>query len=320
MAHATTGSRVALAAVVRAQCTAVLSAWPRAFRGDADAIHRVRTSSRRLRETLPVVIAVTSDGGAARIRRDARRLTRALGVVRELDVAMEVLAGGVDGRAWTGPDAARVRRALAAERARELRAMRARLRTLDRGGWRARCEGLVAALADSPTLRTPESVLAGRLRRRAARVRTAVATAGTLYAPEALHRVRIAAKKLRYSLELARDLAGAPAGEMIASLTAVQDRLGRFHDLNVLEQRVRAMAWPEGRRGSTNGRTALAAALEGECRAQHAAFLARRAELMSVARQAGHPLAASLAVPRRPIRMKLPSRSGRAPKPAVRLA
>jgi CHAD domain-containing protein len=311
---------VALSAVVRAQCAAVLAAWPRAARGDADAIHRVRTGSRRLRETLPVVMAAAPHGGGARIRRDARRLRRALGVVRELDVAIDMLVDGAGGRAWTGPDAARVRSELTAARARAARTMQVRLHALDRNDWRARSDALVAALAVGPAVRAPEAVLARRLRHRAAGVRRAVAAAGTLYAPEALHHVRIATKKLRYSLELARDVAGAPVRAMIASLTDVQGRLGRIHDLHVLEQLVRAMAWPEERRRAAGGRTAVADALDGEIRGEHAAFLARRADLLAVARQAGPVLAARLAVPRRAIRMGLSGRPARAAKSAGRLA
>jgi CHAD domain-containing protein len=320
MAHATTGFRVALAAVIRAQCAAVSAAWPRAVRGDADAIHRVRTASRRLRETLPVVAAAVPDSDADRVRRDARRLTRALGVVRELDVALEVLGDGAGGRTWTGPDAVRVRRVLTTARAREGRAMRAKLRVLNRNDWRTRTEALIASLADATTARVPETVLAQRLRRRAAGLRRTVAAAGTLYAPEALHRVRIAAKKLRYSLELTRDIAGAPVAALIVSLVDVQSRLGRIHDLHVLDQRVRSMPWPERRREALQSRAAIEAALESECREQHAAFLARRADVLAVARHAGSALAASLTVPRRrPIRMKLTSRPARAAKSAVGL-
>jgi len=317
MAHATTGVRVALAAILRAQTAAVAAAWPRAARGDAGAIHRVRTASRRLRETLPLVSAVVPRGGAERARRETRRLTRALGVVRELDVALEVLAEGIGGRSWTGPDAARVRRALLAERARARRVLRTRLRALDRDEWVARLDDVVARIDAADLTESPEAVLARRVRRRAAVLRDVVRTAGTLYAPEALHHVRIAAKKLRYSLELARDVTGAPVGSLLASLVAVQDRLGRFHDLHVLFDRVRSMDWPGGSRRGGNSRAALEAVLDRECREQHAAYLAGRDRLMAAAQAAATALSAPVRDRRPPMRMRLMAHPDRALKPAA---
>ena len=48
------------------------------------------------------------------------------------------------------------------------------------------------------------SALQARLARRAGRVLVAIEAAGAVYAPEPLHGVRIAVKKLRYAAELAR--------------------------------------------------------------------------------------------------------------------
>ena len=126
--------------------------------------------------------------------------------------------------------------------------------SLDIDARRTRCDAVLNGIAGAPPGRTWEAALAKRLRRRALRVMTSMAAAGTLYSPEALHEVRIAAKKLRYAFELARDLSNAYVNPLIASLKEVQDRLGRIHDLHVLDQYVRAMKWPSGRctRGSSS--------------------------------------------------------------------
>ena len=61
-------------------------AWPGVIVGEAQAVHRARVATRRLREALPVL-----DGdhrGIRRLRKDLRALTRALGPVRELDVTL----------------------------------------------------------------------------------------------------------------------------------------------------------------------------------------------------------------------------------------
>ena len=85
-----------------AQPAEIAAAWPGAARGETRAIHRARTASRRLRELLPIVDAAAPDAGARRLRREARRLTRALGPVRELDVAIDVLADEVSGQPEMG--------------------------------------------------------------------------------------------------------------------------------------------------------------------------------------------------------------------------
>src|SRR5205085_6878634 len=60
--------------------------------------------------------------------------------------------------------------------------------------------------------RAPLWAVEARVARRAASLRAAIAAAGAVYAPEQLHIVRIALKKLRYSVELAAEARQKPAG------------------------------------------------------------------------------------------------------------
>ena len=67
---------------------------PAALGGDVEALHRSRVASRRLREILPVLGLERDAGRQAPVRklqRRLRRLTSALGGVRELDVALGIL-------------------------------------------------------------------------------------------------------------------------------------------------------------------------------------------------------------------------------------
>jgi len=297
--------------VLRARTAEIAGAWPRAARGEPRAIHRARTASRRLRELLPIVESAVPGVGARRLRREARRLTRALGPVRELDVAIDVLTNELAEHGASGPAIAVISRELERQRAEAREVLRARLDELDIDMWSARCDGVLDAVTRASSSDREGAALAKRLRRRALRVTTSIAAAGTLYSPEALHCVRIAAKKLRYALELARDLEGVPVDSFIASVKAVQDRLGRIHDLHVLDQYVRGMKWPPGRRATTQGPATLLASIERECREQHAAYLARRDELNAVARRAANAMSASLVGRRSPVRMKLSNRSAR---------
>ncbi len=72
--------------------------------------------------------------------------------------------------------------------------------------------------------------------------------AGHMYSPEQLHQVRIAAKKLRYAMELAFDAGVKSAAAPVRTVKRAQDTLGRLHDLQVLQAHVAAVqAEPSGR-------------------------------------------------------------------------
>ena len=125
--------------------------------------------------------------------------------------------------------------------------------------------------------------LATRLRRRARRLGSAVEEAGRIYAPEGLHQVRIAAKKLRYGLELAVDARLAPARPLLAVLKRTQDTLGRVHDLQIIQQHVAAVQTRPPRGGaSSGGHDVIARVLEKECRHLHAQYTSTVPALLEV--------------------------------------
>jgi CHAD domain-containing protein len=123
-----------------------------------------------------------------------------------------------------------------------------------------------------------------RVARRGRGVRQALERAGALYVPERLHRVRIAVKQLRYALEVAGHARRSRATARVTQLRAIQDLLGRAHDLHVLGERVRHVQVRVIRTSRTIaselGR--LAAALDEACRTEHAAFMSRRAGLVTL--------------------------------------
>jgi CHAD domain-containing protein len=98
--------------------------------------------------------------------------------------------------------------------------------------------------------------------------------------------VRIAIKKLRYTLELdaaARDGRPRNAGAL-RTLRTMQDLLGRMHDLEVLIARTRNIQSSPG--ASTLKMSAdldrLVRSLETECRQLHGHYMATRAKLIAV--------------------------------------
>ncbi|MCC7009155.1 MAG: CHAD domain-containing protein [Acidobacteria bacterium] len=233
-------------------------------------VHRMRVASRRLREVL-AVLAAGDVSGAKRLRRRIRRLTRALGDVRELDVMLEELAAAQERHRWADRDVMRWRRALEAKRA----SARERLaRVLARADAEACAEACRRLAAESRRRRGPawSAVLARRTSKRAAAVASAVIACGADYDPVRLHRLRIAVKKLRYSLELepaAPDLIG-----LRETLRETQQQLGRWHDRHVLAAALSTRAGRRPSRPSRRHRAMSAETIEEECRTLHAELLA----------------------------------------------
>ena len=125
---------------------------------------------------------------------------------------------------------------------------------------------------------------------RAAALASRLRELSTLYVPDRLHAVRLAAKKLRYTLELERTVRRSAATADLRTLEAIQERLGELHDLQVLLDRLR-----EVKRHAGLSRTVIAELpcmrmdIERECRSQHAQVVSRIPVWLRLAeRRAGH--------------------------------
>src|SRR5689334_125105 len=79
-------------ALLRQRLVSLLTAMPAAQEGDETSVHQARVASRRLREALPVLGARAHGDALDRAEKRVKRITRALGPVRELDVTLLLLA------------------------------------------------------------------------------------------------------------------------------------------------------------------------------------------------------------------------------------
>ena len=132
-------------------------------------------------------------------------------------------------------------------------------------------------------------LLAVRMSRRAQRVQRAVREAGALYISDRVHAVRIASKKLRYTLELAGDTGEAAAKQSVRRLKEIQDVLGRLHDFEVLGAAIQDLTAPvpASRDNPTAGALeALRLSLDRECRELHSQYVASRESLLAVCEEA----------------------------------
>jgi CHAD domain-containing protein len=269
--------------LIRQRTAALARALAGARKGDVSAVHQARVATRRVREALPLV---ASGPAARKLARVAKRLTRALGPVRQLDVELLTLAEFERGRdvprravECLGEVVADERRALHAELVREID-------RVDVHKVRRKAMSAARRRGKDRTRDRAERIAASRqtAARRADRLRTAVDVAAGMYVPERLHQVRIAVKKLRYALEVLRELSGSRAVARIRTLKRMQDLLGRLHDLEVLIVRTRAV---QGSAKAPDLRLSadldqLVRRLENECRQLHGRYMAGRGELLKI--------------------------------------
>ena len=111
-----------------------------------------------------------------------------------------------------------------------------------------------------------------------------IENAAGLYLPDRLHEVRIAVKKLRYTLELEQSFTASRATVRLRTLKTAQDLLGRMHDLEVLIARARGI---QSSPGASNLKVSadldrLVRRLETECRQLHGHYMASRKDLLSL--------------------------------------
>jgi CHAD domain-containing protein len=209
---------------------------------DPEAIHDMRVASRRLQEVLRLVFS--EDPRLKGLTRDIRLARRAQSPVRDLDVMAGYLLDAAKGASGDAQDALRFsQQTLAARRRRRHRKMVKTLQALDLKGLRTGLEGLISlwmrgrsgpTIARAEVQRRAQSQIAAR----ADAFREAVSTARGSLKPEDLHGARVAGKRLRYILETSDELQIGSFKRRIARMRAIQQALGGWHDLEVLEETV----------------------------------------------------------------------------------
>jgi len=266
--------------------TTLIDAMPAAQAGDMRSVHQARVATRRLREALPVVGASVSARSLARMRRQVRRMTRALGPVRELDVALAHLDELATSSVISPGALARVRQVIAQERLARRRDMLEAITPGKLEKLRRRL-GEVGTTEDRALKAAAIEAAEDQVSRRGQRLATAIEYAGGLYLPDRLHAVRVATKKLRYALEIERELKKLRATARIEQLKRLQDLLGRMHDFEMLIVRTRQL---QADVAGSDRRLALeldrlVGTLEQECRQLHAVYMRRRVSILKLAGQ-----------------------------------
>lgn len=270
--------------MIRQRLLALARTLPSAAGGDVNAIHQARVATRRVRAALPIV---TRGSRRRKLKKSFTRLTRGLGSVREVDVAVLTLDELATDASVPREGLEQLRAILQQERQHLYADMAAIVEhvNLDRLQ-RKTMAAVERALEDDreqPDPKRLKSVIK-RAGKRALDLQAAIENAGNIYLADRLHQVRIAIKKLRYVLEIARELSRSRASARIRMLKNVQDLLGHMHDLEVLITRIRAL------QGSDRAPTLKVSAdldrlvrrLEMECRQLHVRYMGFKKKLLEL--------------------------------------
>ena len=208
---------------------------------DPEAIHDMRVASRRLQEVLRLVF--TEGPAFVRMIRAVRRARRAQSTVRDLDVMAERLGKMARGARGDARAALQwILKMLTDRRARRHRKLTDAVRALDLAGLRRTLDGRMSRLSHT---RAGEDALAevtlrarAQVSGRAEAFAKAVAEARVSARPDDLHAARVAGKRLRYLLEICDEFRVGGFKKRIAQMRAIQQALGRWHDLEVLGETV----------------------------------------------------------------------------------
>lgn len=233
--------------------------------GRVDAVHDARVATRRLRAALGIIESLGDYPHLDEARLLARKTARALGRVRDLDVALQLLDDLERRAPSAAPAAAFCRRELF------------RQRTAARRRLVKKLDGL--SLRRLPELlngRTPrlDRALADQARTRAAAVAQAVDHASGVYFPRRAHAARIEIKKLRYLIEF-HDPSDR---ESLKVLRKGQEILGDIQDRQVVQGMVQELLGDSP--APDVDLAPLVAMLEAECVVLYDRFIERRGDLL----------------------------------------
>ena len=217
------------AAAIAAQLSAMTAEHDQAVTGDVEAIHRLRVATRRLRAALRMLREVAPSNEAESAADELGWLCGVIGAVRDLDVLAELLQERAmrleaDFIRALGPISVTLQQQRATEQERLVAALESE-----------RYRGLVQRLGAIAPEPAADSVTLGAVAARLVRspLRAALRAGAGLddaSPADALHRLRIRVKKLRYALEPLRAVGGKPTRRMLRRLERVQERVGLYHD------------------------------------------------------------------------------------------
>jgi CHAD domain-containing protein len=218
---------------------------------DIECVHRMRVASRRLRNAVSLFADELPPAARRRWKKHLRAITKSLGEARDLDVQIAFLRGYVDSLSESSegdrPGLGHVLAGLRSRRAAVQAEVLCALDRLDSRRTLANLAGWTEEQLGAPDARATDP---GELRREAAfaicrRLDALFAFEPYVDQPEAareLHAMRIAAKRLRYTLEAYAPLYADELAMQVRWGRQLQDWLGEIHDCDVWDAELGRLA------------------------------------------------------------------------------
>ncbi len=240
------------ASYLRKQCKQLLGQWDGIRnRSDIEYVHRARVASRRLRAALETFGDCFPNAGVARWQKQVRKITKGLGTARDLDVQREYLAGVLAHLQEPAhfPGIARLLVRTELERDKLQPKVRKAVDRLERNGAVADMLAVAKAVLkdlgddDEVSVRNA-SVLETASKHITGRLAELVGYQASLDDPDDLrqhHAMRIATKKLRYTMEAYKPAYEGLLNESLGAVKQLQTLLGDLHDCDVWIDRLPAM-------------------------------------------------------------------------------
>jgi len=207
---------------------------------DIECIHRMRVATRRMRTALTLFSDCFPKQDYKKIQKDVRKITRALGEARDLDVQLEVIEAALGEFADPvfQPGIKRLKLRLTQRRAEVQQHVDAAMDRMLADQLIERLEAWATPLLEqskSVYLYTPALY---QLAFQGIQVRIDELLAHVPYIADPqnvleLHAMRISAKRLRYAMETFEELYGGQLKPYITTARKLQDQLGAIHDLDV---------------------------------------------------------------------------------------
>ncbi len=212
---------------------------------DLEELHKMRVATRRMRAAWRVFGDAYRPRRVKRYVRELRALATALGAVRDLDVLIEAL--DAHRRSLPADEGAALEPLLDSWQRNRERAREVLLDQLDSDGYRRFVDDYIAFVDDGGATVDWQAAEPHRVRDTAGsriwesyeHVRSYDAVLRWADIPT-IHQLRIAGKRLRYTLEFFREPLGPDVGALIDRVTALQDHVGLLHDADVAASLARA--------------------------------------------------------------------------------
>lgn len=234
--------RLLAAQYLRKQCKQLMAQFPGVREAtDIECIHHARVASRRLRAALGIFGECLPQKPLARWKKQVRRVTKGLGAARDLDVQreylVEVMTQLADPAGQPGIARLLVRTDLERDRIQQrvLKALRRLEKSDTLQDMRKALKPLSESGGDDNPLQSPAC-------RGMAEYHIRECLSEMLLLEDSLedpkdcqqhHAMRIAAKRLRYTMEICRPVYGQPIDAALESAKRLQSLLGDVHDCDV---------------------------------------------------------------------------------------